>query len=207
MTETPLPSEVPMPMPSDPHDWVQKHGDALYRFALRKVGRTDVAEDLVQETLLAAWKSRHRYEGRSSVRSWLTSILKRKVVDWMRRTIRERAHTSETTESDPTLDSLFTSGGKWKVRPGDWPRDDPSDELMREDFWGVLHGCLKKLPGQMRNVFVLRHLDERPSEEICQSAGITPTNYWVVLHRGRMRLWKCLRKNWFEDDSQTEAKS
>src|SRR5262245_27728817 len=98
---------------SDPRTWVQRHGDYLYRFALSRVRRADVAEDLVQEALLAAWKGRAEFAEQASERTWLTAILKRKVVDWLRRRVRERL--TETTAPDRFASDLFTRRGVWKT--------------------------------------------------------------------------------------------
>ena len=85
---------------TNPREWVDRHGDFLYRFAMARVRRADVAEDLVQETLLAAWRGRARFAGRSSERTWLTSILKRKAIDWLRRRVLERLQSaSDVTDS------------------------------------------------------------------------------------------------------------
>lgn len=182
----------------DPATWVDAHGDYLYRFALARVRDPDAAEEVVQEALLAALAARHRFAGRSSERSWLTAILNRKVADWLRAAVRRRAR--ERAKSDRWADGLFTPSGKWKVRPGDWSADDPGREMTRAAFRQTLAGCLDKLPARLRQAFVLRHLDEQPAGAVCQAVGATPTNLWVMLHRARLRLWRCLTINWFGDD-------
>ena len=179
----------------DPQQWLDRHGDFLYRYALRKVVREDLAEDLVQETLLAAWRGRERFAGRAKERSWLTAILKRKVIDWLRRTIRERKNSASDT--DRRVDGLFTRSGKWRTSPKRWVSDTPESDTDRLEFWNALHGCTDKLPARLREVFVLWHLDETPGDEICETVAITPTNLWVMLHRARLRMWQCLSKNWY----------
>jgi RNA polymerase sigma-70 factor (TIGR02943 family) len=185
---------------TDPLTWVETHGDYLYRFALARVRNPEAAEELVQEALLAALSARHSFRGRSSERSWLTAILKRKVVDWLRVQVRRRA--VQGPPADRWADGLFTRGGKWKVKPDDWSSDDPGREITRGEFWATFSACLDKLPARLRQAFVLRHLDERAADEVCQALGASATNLWVMLHRARLRLWRCLTVNWFGEDPE-----
>ncbi len=178
----------------DPRRWLDGHGDYLYRYAKARVRRPDVAEDLVQETLLAAWRGRAKFRGRAVERSWLTSILKHKVIDWLRQAVREQARLTPLDPADP----FFTPAGKWKHRPAAWAAGD--SDLERAEFWAVVGRCTDKLPARLRDAFVLWHLEERPTEAVCQALKVTPTNMWVMLHRARLRLWKCLSTNWYGPD-------
>ena len=180
----------------DPQRWVDNHGDYLYRYALRNVRRPDVAEDLVQETLLAAWRGRDGFVGRAKERSWLTAILKRKVIDWLRLTIRERKHRAAGGPDERGHDP-FGRSGKWRTSPKRWLTETPDSDAERAEFWDVIHGCVSKLPPRLRETFVLWHLDEKPGDEVCQAIDITPGNMWVMLHRARLRMWQCLTKNWY----------
>jgi RNA polymerase sigma-70 factor (ECF subfamily) len=184
--------------PLDPQGWVDRHGDYLYRYALARVRRGEVAEDLVQEALLAAWRGRARFNGRASERSWLTAILKRKVIDWLRAKVRERNRTE--AGDDEWANKQFTGSGKWKHRPTEWASDAPESGAEATEFWGTVHGCSDKLPTRLRDVFVLWHLDERPCEEVCEAMGVTPNNLWVMLHRARLRMWRCLTRAWYGVD-------
>lgn len=181
---------------TDPRGWVDRHGDSLYRFALARVRRPDVAEDLVQEALLAAWRGRAEFAGGASERTWLTAILKRKVIDWLRRRVRDRGAASPD-EPDGFAAGLFTRRGEWRVPPGRWHRDDPSGPAERAEFWAVLHACAGTLPARLHAVFALRYLDGAGGEAICQELGLTPTNLWALLHRARLRMWRCLSARWF----------
>ncbi len=185
----------------DPRLWLDRHGDSLYRFALAKVRTPDVAEELVQETLLAAWKGRAGFAGAASERSWLTAILKRKIIDWFRRQVRERAIRGEA--EDDSFDP-FDQSGHWIKSPRNW-RDSPS-QLERDEFWAALHACLNKLPPRLHDLFVLRYLDEQPSESVCKELGLSPSNFWVMLHRARLRMSTCLSANWF-GETQAEGRS
>jgi RNA polymerase sigma-70 factor (ECF subfamily) len=181
----------------DPRQWLDRHGDHLYRFALARVRTLSVAEDLVQETLLAAWQARAGFAGQASERSWLTAILKRKVVDWVRRRVRERAVESPPEDAEEATFEPFDRTGHWKKSPKNWGRGDPAEHLDRAEFWATLHACLGKLPPRLHDVFVLRYLDEQSGEQVCRDLGLTPTNFWVMLHRARLRMCWCLSMNWF----------
>jgi RNA polymerase sigma-70 factor (ECF subfamily) len=186
----------------DPRQWLGRHGDHLYRFALARVRAPNVAEDLVQETLLAAWQGRADFAGQASERSWLTAILKRKVVDWVRRRVRERAVESPGEDAEEAMFDPFDRTGHWKKSPKNWGRGDPAEHLNRAEFWTTLHACLDKLPQRLHDVFVLRYLDEQPGEQVCREIGLTPANFWVMLHRARLRMCWCLSANWFGDTAR-----
>jgi RNA polymerase sigma-70 factor (ECF subfamily) len=190
-------SESNPPVVCDPRAWVERYGDYLYRFAVARVRRSDAAEDLVQETLLAAWKGRAGYDGTASERTWLTAILKRKVIDWLRRQVRERLTADPDADPERFELELFTKRGEWKVQPGLWTRDPATEGLDREEFWTVLRACMSKLPVRLHDVFALRYLDEAAAEEVCRDLGLTPSNLWVMLHRARLRMWWCMSRNWF----------
>ncbi len=182
----------------DPQQWLVKHGDYLYHFAIRQIRQTEVAEDLVQETLLAAWRGRAKYAGYAQERSWLTGILKRKMIDWLRATVRERAHrVSLVSETDAWAERRFDSAGRWAKTVEPWMSEPPESELQRQEFWQVFQTCSDKLPTRLRQVVALWYLEDRPHQEVCEMLGVTPANVWVSLHRARLRLWNCLSVNWF----------
>ncbi|MGL4555090.1 MAG: sigma-70 family RNA polymerase sigma factor [Gemmataceae bacterium] len=182
----------------DPETWVDAHGDYLYQFALTRVRDPESAEELVQQALLAALTARHTFRARSSERTWLTAILKRKVADWLRAAVRRRAR--QEPPPDQATDAFFTGWGKWKKKPDEWSADDPGRELNRAEFRAVLADCLGKLPARLREAFVLRHLDEEAATDVCRGVGVTASNLAVMLHRARLRMWRCLTVNWFGEN-------
>jgi len=186
--------------PLQPERWVEDHGDVLFRYALARLRDTTAAEDVVQETFLAAWKARQNFAGQSAEQSWLIGILKHKIVDHIRRTCRER-----TTFSDEPLPAMlaeqFDEHGHWKMAGGAGPKawgEDAAQAAERQEFWQTLDGCLEKLPPRTAQAFVLRELDGTDGAEICKVLNISATNYWVLLHRARMQLRQCLEQNWFD---------
>jgi RNA polymerase sigma-70 factor (TIGR02943 family) len=183
-----------------PESWVDAHGDALYRYAMMRLRDADAAEEAVQETFLAALKARERFSGRSSVRTWLVSILKHKIVDYIRKRTREKP-TSEADASE-TLEGLeqelFNRFGHWRGGPAKW-LVDPDEISQRGEFRDVFASCLQDLPARMADAFALRELDQQTSEEICKALGISETNLWVMLHRARLKLRGCLETNWLSE--------
>jgi RNA polymerase sigma-70 factor (ECF subfamily) len=160
-----------------------------------------VAEDLVQETLLSALQSYHTFAGRGSVRTWLIGILKHKIIDHFRRLSRETP-ASQVDETAFDHDELFVSEGTWKDHfeadraPTDWMAN-PAELLEKREFWSVLQNCLSPLPARLSSAFTLREVDGHSTEEICEILSITMNNLWVMLHRARAHLRRCLELNWF----------
>jgi RNA polymerase sigma-70 factor (ECF subfamily) len=166
----------------------------LLRYAAMELRNREAAEDCVQEALLAALSAPASFEGRSNLRTWLTGILKHKIVDAIRRQSRERP--VEGPEEDLTdLDALFNETGHWADRPQPW--DDPDGALHQKQFLAALETCLAGLPARTAQVFMLREHLGLETAEICKEFGLTSTNCWVLLYRARMLLRECLEKNWF----------
>jgi RNA polymerase sigma-70 factor (TIGR02943 family) len=181
---------TPPPAWPDPASWVDEHGDYLYRYARARVGSRQEAEDLVQETFLAALQAVGTFAGRSSVRTWFTSILKNKLVDRLRRQHGMQLAT-DVGQTDEWIDGLYDRTGHWKTAPGRWG-SDPVELLQRQEFWQAFDACRAGLPERLREILSLRLLDGVPAAEICQALGLSPANLWTLLHRARVRLWHCL---------------
>ncbi len=178
--------------------WVSENGDCLYRYALARVRKPEVAEDLVQETFLAAVRGYARFGGRSSVRSWLCGILKHKIIDHYRKAGRETSFTDLEFFSDECSEK-FVSIGFWNHEKGphDW-QPDAAEVMEKGEFWETMRNCLSKLPQRIADVFSMREMEDVPSKEICALLAISESNLWVMLHRGRMALRECLEMNWFD---------
>jgi RNA polymerase sigma-70 factor (ECF subfamily) len=185
--------------PTKPEDWVALHGDVLFRFAITRVKDPGVAEDLVQETFLAALKGRESFSGKSSERTWLVGILKHKISDHFRNASREQPVEDPQVYIDP--EDPFDESGRWKVGPGKWG-GSPAKAMEDKEFWGVFGRCLEDLPERLRQVFSLRELDGVEGSQVCKVLSISSTNLWVILHRARTQLRKCLELNWFGDKKE-----
>lgn len=184
---------------SDPQRWVESYGDLLYRFALVRVGDCDIAEELVQDTLLASLQAQERFTGQSSERTWMVGILKHKMIDYFRRTTREPIHSTDRADDASPDDGAFVADGHWKpgtMAPSGW-QDHPDSLLERKQFWEALTACLGKLPPRTAQVFTLREVDEVEADDICQMLRITQSNLWVILHRARKQLRQCLDSRYF----------
>jgi len=188
--------------------WLEVHGDALFRFARARVANRETAEDLVQETLLAALQSHDRFELRSSVSTWLFSILRHKISDHYRREgavggpsgATAGAEVEAGSESRAIVKRFFTNEGFWRNAPSRWKR--PDEALQDDEFWRVLDGCLSGLPRTLSESFVLRELDQLDQEELCKVLDLTPGNLRVRLHRARLLLRDCLTTKWFGSRSE-----
>lgn len=190
---------------TDPRQWVDLHGDSLFRYAMRWMGDQNVAEDLVQETFLSALKARDKFIGHASERTWLVAILKNKIVDHLRRVSRERPLEDEDETVASEQSDFRTTGlwaGSWKSgrRPAEW-MIDASDRLEQEEFWRYFRQCLESLPKRAAHAFVLREMEEEKSEIICNKLGVSSTNLRVLLHRARLQLRRCLEINWIAEKS------
>ena len=177
------------------HDWLNAHGDYLYRYALGRLRDPHLAEDVVQETLLAAIANQS-YSGQSAPRTWLTGILKHKIIDLIRKQSREQLveDVEQITFDDPGMEEFFDNSGHWSEAPQDW--DIPDNALEQKQFLAILQNCMDKLPKKLANLFLLRDVHEDDNEQICKELDISPTNAWVMLYRARMGLRKCLEINW-----------
>ena len=195
MTADPQPEVDATSRENKAASWIDEHGDALFRYAKGRLGRRESAEDVVQETFLAALAARERFAGRSSARTWLMSILRRKIADHYRRG--DGARASKERNSAPV--SFFDEAGLWLRSPGRW--NDPSRVLEDQEFQLVLDGCFERLPQPLADAFLLREREGMEVEQVREVLGLSAGNLRVRLHRARLLLRECLEKHWFRDPS------
>lgn len=191
---------------SDPSEWVNTHGDYLYAYSLRRLRNPSLAQDVVQETFLAALESASSFVGRSSERTWFTGILKNKIIDHFRqaaRTLDFEVSDSRTRAADDNFVAGGFMGGTWipERRPSDWAID-PTDELERREFRQLLGECLDSMDQRYALVFVLREMEEINSNEICNILKVNPTNLRVMLYRARKLLRRCLETKWINTEGK-----
>ena len=179
----------------DPTTWIDQFGDYLYRFALARIKDQTAAEDLVQETFLAALHGRKNFKGRSTVKTWLSAILKHKIVDYLRKNSRKQV-INDTDTITESIDGFFHKNGNWKIRPGKWNLD-PSKIYEQREFMDTFYKCLSELPDRLSKAFVLREMEGHSTKEICNALQVSSTNSWVMLYRARMFLRGCLELSWF----------
>ena len=167
----------------------------MYRFAIMRLKRADLAEEAVQEAFLAALTARSSFDGRSSERTWLIGILRHKLIDLLRK---RRRDSDKIVSTDAAERSLFDQG-IWIQRPKDW--NAAPSEVEGEEFQRVLGTCIQGLPRPMREAFCLRVLDEIPSDEVCKCLDVSATNLWTLVHRAKLRLRTCLTARWFDGET------
>ncbi|MDE3183178.1 MAG: sigma-70 family RNA polymerase sigma factor [Bacteroidota bacterium] len=182
--------------------WVEAYSDKMYSWSLYKTNSKETAEDLVQDTFMAAFQAMNKYEGKSDPKTWLFSILNNKIADHFRK----RYRNPTITESEIKLSSeasffetYFDVDGSWikEQQPGAWSAED-MHLLDNTIFIKVLQSCLGKLPSDCHAAVQLKYLEEKKGEIICQELKISPTNFWQLLHRARLQLRRCLEIHWFK---------
>lgn len=177
----------------NPNNWIDLYSDYLYNYTITRISDKEIAQDLVQDTFLAGLKSMKNFKGEASERTWLISILKRKIIDYYRK--------------------INSNKGKAEVRinykddesEGDWleervadPFDKTAEDTMQNSELGdAIHNCLGKLPTKQADVFRMKTILGYETEAICNELNITASNLWVIIHRARTAMADCLEKNWF----------
>lgn len=182
----------------DPTRWLSDYGDYLFSFALSRISKRDVAEDLVQETLLSAFQAKDNFRGGSSERTWLISILKRKIIDYFRKQSRNRE--SLTEDFSRPFHKGGAKDGQWMMEhaPTSW-----SEEILKDDgtLMEIIQYCISLLSPKMAATFNMKTLEDISTEDICKELGISESNLWVLMHRARLQLRECVENNWFKDSS------
>ncbi|MDT8363410.1 MAG: sigma-70 family RNA polymerase sigma factor [Nitrosomonas sp.] len=175
------------------HYWLEEHGDYLFGYALLRVKDRHIAEDLIQETLLAAISAQNTFSHQSSVRTWLIGILKHKLMDYFRRQGRELAIAElvDQDADDDSLDHFFKLNGDWQDKPAMFP--DPETALEQKEFWEIFMRCLSDLSPKQANVFLAKEIHGMKNDAICKDFKLSPTNVWVLMHRARLSLARCLK--------------
>lgn len=189
---------LPAQQPFDPNTLVDQYADYLFRYALLHLRDRSRAEDMVQETFLAALESYASFNGQSSMKTWLLGILKHKIVDDFRKNWRQTQLTTNEIESDlvegPSLafspvasDDRFIST-EWHA--------DPQARIERKAFWKLLAEGLAGLNSRTATAFALREIEQLSARDVCERMQISESNLWVMLHRARRHLRECFELNW-----------
>lgn len=191
----------------DPEKWVNEYSDILLKFAYTRVNNAELAKDLVQDTYYAALKNLEAFRGEASEKNWLFLILKNKITDHYRKKSSGSFNSeknSETNNDNTSSDDLnffentFDKNGHWylETKPEEWQINYDTG-IDSEEFNKTFSKCKEKLPDLHNLVFCMKYIDEENSDEICMKLGITTSNYWIMIHRAKLQLRKCLEKNWF----------
>lgn len=183
---------------ANPEQWVTSYADYLYTFSLKRISDTELCKDLVQDTFMAAIKNISTFKGSSSERTWLTSILKNKIIDYYRKKSAEITF-NEGFSKEEQAGSFFESNGHWKQQylPQSWGIE-AYDYLENKELKSILERCIKKLPPLWAMVFNLKYLEEEDSKKICKELDISPSNFWVIIHRSKLSLRRCISNYWLK---------
>jgi RNA polymerase sigma-70 factor (ECF subfamily) len=173
--------------------WVNEYAGILLSYTAARVNDKAIAEDIVQDTFLSAWKNRESFKGEASEKNWLFSICKNKIIDHYRKKARTPVQYGETD----TNTQFFDNEEHWikQNAPTNW-NIDYTQLIEQKEFYHILDLCKKKLQELQQRVFVLKYLEDVDSDEICKLLNISSSNYWVLIHRAKVQLRACLEKNW-----------
>ena len=184
----------------EPGQWLNLYGDYLYSLAFLKVNHKETAEDLVQETFILAFKAKDSFEQYSSEKTWLTTILKNKIIDYYRKkdVFKNVSGYIAETENGFTEHFFNVQDGHWlqAAAPGNW-KENADTKVNRNEFYKILQQCIQKMPPKLAPIFMAKFLDNEDSETICKENNISSSNYWVIIHRAKVLMRSCLEKNWF----------
>jgi RNA polymerase sigma-70 factor (ECF subfamily) len=184
----------------NPSQWVAMYGDYLLSLAMLKVNSRETAEDLVQETFISAIKAKDTFRHNSSEKTWLVSMLKNKIIDHYRKKDVLKDVSAYLTDTEDDFNSHFFSNnyGHWlsAEAPASWS-ENADTMLNRNEFDRIVQYCISKMPPKLVPAFVAKFIDNEDAETICKELHISASNYWVMIHRAKVLMRKCLEKNWF----------
>jgi RNA polymerase sigma-70 factor (TIGR02943 family) len=184
---------------SPPETWVDRYGNYLYAYAMSRLRNADAAADCVQDTFLAGIKALERFDGSRDIKFWLRGIMRNKIVDQIRKSIKENKVDIDN-EDEALLESFwFRYSGIATTNPDPW-QFNPRKAYDNTEFWDVFNVCIDKVKQPARQAFVLRMLEDMETEEVCKVMDISPNYLWVLLHRARQQLKVALEEKWTGKD-------
>ncbi len=177
----------------EPNKWVDRYSDYLFNYTIVRVNDREIANDIISETFLAALKSAKYFKGEASERTWLISILKRKIIDYYRKI------NSRKGKAEVHIDySNDYNEGEWlEEQVADQSDRTAEDEMENNELGLAILECLDSINEKHAAIFRRKTIDGLDTEAICNEFNITPSNLWVIIHRARTALAECLEKNWF----------
>ena len=178
---------------------MREYGAGMLRVAMMYVSSRAVAEEVVQEAWLGVLKGIGRFEGRSSLKTWLFRIVANTAKTRGMRESRSIPFSSlgDDASDEPTVDPerFLGSGerfpGHWAVPPQAWA---PEGRLLSQEALAVIEREIDRLPPAQRAVITMRDVQGFTSEEVCNALDVTETNQRVLLHRARARVRAALEE-------------
>lgn len=181
----------------NPQQWVVLHADYLFTYAIARLNNEELAKDMVQETFLAALERMAQFKGNSSERTWLTAILKNKVVDVYRKNASGLSQKTNVKEAGQGQQDFFNpEDGHWNATHQPKEFGIEQDPVINKEFNQILQKCMQKLPALWLSVFTMKHIDDESTANICTELKVSAANFWVIIHRAKLNLRACLQKNW-----------
>lgn len=168
----------------------------LLRHARFAVHDDSLAEDLVQDTLIAVVEQYGKRRGEASLLTWATAILKNKVADWYRSPMRRRMvqFSADDSKQGDAIDALYDANGAYADPVPAWQQ--PENQAEQRQMMTVLERCVSCLPRQTGRVFMMREWLGFETAEICERLGVSSENCRTILHRARMGLRDCMQRDW-----------
>ena len=172
-------------------EFLDRYGDYLYGYAFVRLRDAQLAEDVVQETLLKAILNYSKFRGDAAVKTWLTSILRNEISSHFRKN--RRAGNVRHFEDEQ------------KLEMGDLLHPHVSNTdfelaIEREEFWAIIQDCYKRVPEHLLQVFLAKTRAEGEStQQLCNNLGISASNFAVRMFRTRLLLRKCIEEKWLRD--------
>lgn len=184
-----------------PYTWVDRYGDYLYGFAMSRLRNPDAAHDCVQDTFLAAIKALDRFDGSRDIKFWLRGIMRNKIVDQIRRSVKENKVDIQA-EDEALIESFwFKYSGIATTNPDPW-QFNPRKHYDNSEFWVIFDRCIQQVKEPARQAFILRVLEDLSTEEVCKVMNISSNYLWVLLHRARSQLKTLIEANWTGSDAK-----
>ncbi|NEV93961.1 sigma-70 family RNA polymerase sigma factor [Psychroflexus sp. YR1-1] len=176
-----------------PELWVDTYSDYFLYYTLSRVSDREVAKDIVSETFLAGLKSKANFEGRSTEKTWLTSILNRKIIDHYRK-INSNKGQAEVKMNYAGEDQE----GSWLEEQVANAGSTSADfSIENKELGEAILACLEQIHPKHAEIFKMKTLQNYDNDVICKEMGITSSNLWVIIHRARKALASCLDSSWF----------
>lgn len=192
---------------------VNQHYSAMLRVALGYVGEARIAEEVIQETWIAVLRGLANFEGRSSLKTWIFSILVNRAKTYARReqrfdhvTLLEEDETELYGVETVALDRFLPPDhpewpSAWAIYPVQWDHA-PEERLLSQEVMQRIEQVVASLPPKQRQVMLLRDLQGWSPEEVCQVMGLSEANHRVLLHRARAKVRQALEDYWSEEQNE-----
>ncbi len=177
--------------------WIDQYSDELLHWAEYRTGDSALAQDMVQETFIAAFENYHQFKGDSNPKTWLSRILRNKIVDYFRSAYyRKNIFEGQASDDDGPERSHFDTEEHWRTEifQSGWEEDETL--MDQEEFRSLFEQCLNALPQAWRDIIAAKYFAQEKGQDISQEFNISTSNYWQIIHRAKLSLKKCLEVYW-----------